>query len=205
MPGTYEQKFAQLRLFYGYWMTHPGKKLLFMGGEWGQFDEWKDAEPLDWMLLEYDSHRSMHRYVKALNDVYGQQPSLWERDCDPDGFEWIDVNNAQQSVIVFMRRGHEPGCITVAVCNFSHHHYKDYNIGVPESGTYRVVMHSEASEHGGCLRKTPKQLRSRELPYHGRASSVNLELPPFAFILLAYVPRKRRSRTVRSSYKSTAE
>ncbi|SDW57689.1 1,4-alpha-glucan branching protein GlgB [Paenibacillus sp. CF384] len=184
MSGTYEQKFAQLRLFYGYWMTHPGKKLLFMGGEWGQFDEWKDAEALDWQLLEYRAHGSMHHYVKSLNHIYGEQPSLWERDCDPGGFEWIDVHNAAQSVIVFMRRGHASGEFMVVVCNFSYHHYSDYRIGVPESGEYRIVLHSEAVTFGGVLTDIPEVLYSKPAPWHGRPCSISLELPPLSIQLL---------------------
>ncbi|MBP3961190.1 1,4-alpha-glucan branching protein GlgB [Paenibacillus lignilyticus] len=184
MSGTYEQKFAQLRLFYGYWMTHPGKKLLFMGGEWGQFDEWKDAEALDWQLLDYQAHGSMHHYVKTLNHIYSAQPSLWERDCDPGGFEWIDVHNAAQSVIVFMRRGHATDEFMIVVCNFSYHHYSDYRIGVPESGEYRIALHSEAATFGGVLTDIPEVLYSKPTPWHGRPCSISLELPPLSIQLL---------------------
>ncbi|WP_274650409.1 1,4-alpha-glucan branching protein GlgB [Paenibacillus humicola] len=197
MSGDYGQKFAQLRLLYGYWMTHPGKKLLFMGGEWGQFDEWKDAEALDWMLLGYESHGGMHRYIRSLNRVYREQPALWERDCDPGGFEWIDVNNAEQSVVVFMRRGHAPGCLAVTVCNFSNAHYADYRIGVPEPGVYRVAVHSADPAFGGSLQTVPEALESEPLPFHGRTSSVRFALPPLSFILLVYVPKKRRTRSGR--------
>ncbi|RAP78064.1 1,4-alpha-glucan branching protein GlgB [Paenibacillus montanisoli] len=186
MSGTYEQKFAQLRLFYGYWMTHPGKKLLFMGGEWGQFDEWKDAEDLDWELLDYDSHGSMHRYVKALNHQYLQQPSLWERDCDPGGFEWIDVHNAEQSIIVFLRRGQASHEFSVIVCNFSYHGYSDYRIGVPEPGEYRIALHSEAAAFGGVLTDVPEVRYSKTAPWHGRPCSITLDLPPLSFQMLVF-------------------
>lgn len=184
MPGTYEQKFAQLRLFYGFWMTHPGKKLLFMGGELGQFDEWKDADTLDWMLLDYPLHRMMKDYTEALNGVYLNQPSLWERDSDPGGFEWIDVNNAAQSIVVFLRRGQAGNRFTVAICNFSYHYYGGYRIGVPEEGTYRVLLHSEDAAYGGCLQKVPQLLSSSDIPWHGRDYSVAAEVPPFSFQLL---------------------
>ena len=156
MSGSYDQKFAQLRLFYGFWMTHPGKKLLFMGGEWGQFDEWKDGESLDWQLLDYHKHERMHHYVQTLNLVYNQHGALWERDCDPGGFEWIDVHNAAQSVIVFMRRGLENNQFTISICNFSIHEYSHYSIGVPEPGAYQVVLHSELTAFGGRLNMPPR-------------------------------------------------
>ena len=105
MPGAYPEKFANLRLFYGYWMTHPGKKLLFMGGEFGEFDEWKDYCRLDWNVLEYPLHETMKRYVADLNKTYLKQEALWERDHEQGGFEWIDVNNAEQCVFSFQRNG----------------------------------------------------------------------------------------------------
>ncbi|MFC0390875.1 1,4-alpha-glucan branching protein GlgB [Paenibacillus mendelii] len=186
MSGTYEQKFAQLRLFYGYWMTHPGKKLLFMGGEWGQFDEWKDAESLDWQLLEYESHGRMNDYVKALNTVYADRSALWERDCDPGGFEWIDVHNAAQSIIVFLRRGLEPDCFNVVLCNFSTQHYENYRVGVPEAGMYRLVLNSDEQAFGGHTTLMPEVLTAEAVPWQGRAYSLTLELPPLAFLMLAY-------------------
>ncbi|QHT61899.1 1,4-alpha-glucan branching protein GlgB [Paenibacillus lycopersici] len=186
MSGSYEQKFAQLRLFYGYWMTHPGKKLLFMGGEWGQFDEWKYDEALDWMLLDYPKHGAMHDYVKALNGAYGELPSLWERDCDPGGFEWIDVHNAAQSVIVFMRRGHGEQDFSVIVCNFSNRHYPEYRIGVPVPGQYRTVLHSDAAQYGGSLSNASETISSAAAAWHGRPCSLVLDLPPLSFQLLAF-------------------
>ena len=187
MSGTYDQKFAQLRLFYGFWMTHPGKKLLFMGGEWGQFDEWKDSESLDWILLDYHKHERMHHYVQTLNLVYNQHGSLWERDCDPGGFEWIDVHNAAQSVIVFMRRGLENNQFTISICNFSIHEYSQYTIGVPEPGAYQVVLHSELTVFGGEIEHASEILYSRDVPWHGRACSMSIHLPPLSFQLLSYV------------------
>lgn len=182
MPGTYEQKFAQLRLFYGYWMTHPGKKLLFMGGEFGQYDEWKDGEMLDWMLLDYDSHRGMHRYVQTLNRAYRELPPLWERDSDPEGFEWIDVHNAQQSVISFIRRGFSG--LAVIVANFSDRNYPSYRIGVPEPGLYCSFIHSNDLPFGGTHAHPQLCLASEAVAWHGRNQSISLHLPPFTFLLL---------------------
>ncbi|AZN42131.1 1,4-alpha-glucan branching protein GlgB [Paenibacillus albus] len=201
MSGTYEQKFAQLRLFYGYWMTHPGKKLLFMGGEWGQFDEWKDAESLDWMLLDYELHGAMHTYVKSLNDRYGTTPALWERDSDPGGFEWIDVHNAAQSIIVFMRRGHAEDEFSIIVCNFSYHHYPEYLVGVPKPGLYRTAIHSEAAAFGGSVptADSTKVHHSNKTAWHGRPCSITLDLPPLSFQMLSFAngePRRNLEKTV---------
>ncbi|GGD65551.1 1,4-alpha-glucan branching enzyme GlgB [Paenibacillus nasutitermitis] len=188
MSGTYDQKFAQLRLFYGYWMTHPGKKLLFMGSEWGQYDEWKDAESLDWKLLDYPLHNRMHHYVKTLNHAYAQLPSLWERDCDPGGFEWIDVHNAAQCIIVFMRRGHGINEFSVSICNFSDQPLQSYVIGVPEPGFYRVVINSESNEFGGTWEHVPELIESRPVIWQGRPCSLVVDLAPFSFQLLTYDP-----------------
>ncbi|RJE89908.1 1,4-alpha-glucan branching protein GlgB [Paenibacillus sp. 1011MAR3C5] len=183
MPGSYEEKFAQLRLFYGYWMTHPGKKLLFMGGEWGQFDEWKDGDMLDWMLLGYDSHRDMLGYVRALNHEYRSLPSLWERDADPNGFQWIDVHNAQQSVISFIRRGRSS--FSVIIANFSNRDYRDYRIGVPEPGVYEIRIHSGGSMAGAAASKPPEGYCTDAANWHGQDQSISIHLPPYTFMLLA--------------------
>lgn len=186
MPGSYEQKFAQLRLFYGFWMTHPGKKLLFMGSEWGQFDEWKDSDMLDWMVLEYDSHQSMHRYVKSLNHVYVNEPSLWERDREPDCFEWIDANNANQSVISYIRRG--KSSFTIIIANFSANEYNPYRIGVPERGNYRSLMHSNNTHEEGTASQSSPSYSSQPIAWHGHNQSISLQLPPFTFMLLTLDP-----------------
>lgn len=183
MPGSYEQKFAQLRLFYGYWITHPGKKLLFMGGEWGQFDEWKDGDMLDWDVLRYDSHQNMRKYVLALNQLYLSLPSLWERDSDPGGFQWIDVHNAEQSVISFIRCGRSS--FSVIVVNFSGNDYPEYRIGVPEPGLYCALFHSEDLRFGGGVAQADVCFQSESTQWHDRKQSISLHLPPFTFLLLA--------------------
>ncbi|UVI33707.1 1,4-alpha-glucan branching protein GlgB [Paenibacillus spongiae] len=195
MSGTYEQKFAHLRLFYGYWMTHPGKKLLFMGGEWGQFDEWKDAESLDWKLLEYESHGRMNDYVRRLNGIYKECSPLWERDCDPGGFEWIDVHNAAQSIIVFLRRGLDPNHIHVMLCNFSNVHYENYRAGMPEEGNYRIIMNSDDIAFGGHSKSDSDPIPTQAVPWQGRAQSITLSLPPLTFLMLAF--EKGKSKKLR--------
>lgn len=182
MPGSYEEKFDQLRLFYGYWMTHPGKKLLFMGGEWGQFDEWKDSDMLDWMVLDYEAHRSMRDYVKTLSHAYRNLPSLWEMDRDPDCFHWIDVHNAEQSVISFIRRGFSS--FTIIVVNFSKKEYRDYRIGVPEPGMYRTYLHSGDIRFGGRETHASASYNSDNMKWHGLGQSISIHLPPYTFLLL---------------------
>ncbi len=182
MPGSYEDKFAQLRLFFGYWMTHPGKKLLFMGGEWGQFDEWKDREQLDWMVLDYKLHRSLHGYTQSLNHFYRSEQALWELDCDPSGFEWIDVHNAGQSVVAYVRRARNAREYVLVVCNFSARMIGEYRLGVPEAASYRIVFHSDESGldsvyNGACYTAV-------NTGWHGREYSISLQLPPFCFVVL---------------------
>lgn len=184
MPGSYEEKFAQLRLFYGFWMSHPGKKLLFMGSEWGQYDEWKDGDMLDWMVLDYDMHQGMQHYVKKLNHAYLHQPSLWERDRDPDCFQWIDVHNAEQSVVSFIRRGNAD--FTIAVANFSRNDYQNYRIGVPEPGSYRSFINSNDKQYGGTQTQPEICYSSENVAWHGHNQSITLHLPPLAFQLISY-------------------
>jgi len=184
MWGSYEQKFAQLRMFYGYWITHPGKKLLFMGGEWGQFDEWKDQDMLDWDVLQYDSHQSMHQYVKKLNHMYRNESILWENDFHPETFQWIDVNNNEQSQISFVRRS--ASGILLVVINFSWNHYNQYRIGAPEKGIYSLLMHSNEVEHGGTTTVVTREFHSEEIPMHGQNHSISVELPPFTFMLFSF-------------------
>lgn len=130
MPGDYWRKFAQLRLLYGYFFAHPGKKLLFMGGEFGQFDEWKDLEELDWMLYDFDMHRNLNGYMKDLIKIYKRSKPLYELDHNPDGFEWIDVNNHHQQIFSFIRKSKENQEIFIVVSNFSEHPYHSYKVGV---------------------------------------------------------------------------
>ena len=180
MPGDYDMKFQNLRAFYGYMMTHPGKKLLFMGGEFGQFIEWDFQKQLDWFLLDYDKHRQLQQYVKDLNHYYLDHPALWQNDADWQGFQWIACDDAAQSVISFRRvdaKGHE----VVVVCNFCPVERKKYRIGVEKSGVYKPVMSSDAAKYGG----TGVRLRSvtaKAVPMHGRKYSVELTLPPMSTV-----------------------
>lgn len=187
MPGSYEQRFAQLRLFYGYWMCHPGKKLLFMGGEWAHYDEWKDLEMLDWMLLDYELHSKMHAFVRKLNRLYKQLPPLWEQDYDSHGFEWLDVHDASRSMIAFMRRGKSGTDFVAAICHFSDQAYDGYRLGVPAAGKYKRLLASSDPQYGGDG-KMPASYKAVSIPCHGKPYSLELNLPPYSFLLLHWQP-----------------
>lgn len=183
MPGLYEQKFANLRLFYGYWMTHPGKKLLFMGGEFGQFDEWKDMGELDWPVLSYPLHDSMRRFTRDLASLYRSEAALWELDHSPEGFKWIDADNAAQSVLTYIRFGKKKKSHFVAACNFSATAYPVFRLGVPAGISYRLAMNSDAADYGGSGAKMPRRFKAERLPRHGQPFSMEIVLPPLTFLL----------------------
>jgi 1,4-alpha-glucan branching enzyme len=195
MPGTYEEKFAQLRLLYGYLLTHPGKKLLFMGGEFAQFDEWKDLEQLDWVLFDYDLHRNMNIYVKQLLKCYKRYKPLYELDHSPDGFEWIDVHNAEQSIFSFVRRGKKENDLLVIVCNFTNKVYHDYKVGVPLFATYREIINSDAVEFGGWGNINAKPIAAIKEPFHGKPYHIRITIPPFGISILRPV-KKRGERNI---------
>jgi 1,4-alpha-glucan branching enzyme len=188
MPGDYWQKFANLRLLYGYMTAQPGKKLLFMGGEFGQYDEWKDLEQTDWFLLEYPLHGAMSKYTLELNRLYRQEPALWELDHRPDGFEWIDVNNSGQSVLVFLRRSARPDEELIVVCNFTPAVYRDYRIGVPHPGEYVELLCSDRPEYGGSGVRNEMPLLAEAPGWHGRPYFVRINVPPLGVVYLKRSP-----------------
>ncbi|MFC3767795.1 1,4-alpha-glucan branching protein GlgB [Paenibacillus sp. GCM10012303] len=194
MPGAYEEKFANLRLFYGYWFCFPGKKLLFMGGEYGQFDEWKDDAGLDWMLLDYPLHAAVNRYMHRMSEVYASLPPLWELDHSPEGFRWIDPDNAEQSVLSFVRYSREEGRHVVAVCNFSGRAYSDFRIGVPAAPAYRMLINSDAAEYGGRTTAAWPLVKTERTKRNGQPVSLTLNVPPLAFILLEPLRSAGRQR-----------
>lgn len=187
MPGDYWQKFAGLRLFYGYFFSHPGKKLLFMGGEFAQFAEWKDQEQLDWLLLDYDMHRRMHHYCRSLHHFYLSEPALWERDTVPEGFEWMDADNARQSIISFLRRGRDPSQYILIVCNFTPCVHHNYRIGVPEGGRMAEVFNSDEGCYGGSGQTNEGFLQTEAVPYHDRKYSIQITVPPLGVVLFKRV------------------
>ena len=180
MPGEYPDKFQNLRAFYGYMMTHPGKKLLFMGGEFAQFIEWDEKKELDWMLLEFDKHHQMQSYVRDLNHFYLDHSALWRNDIDWQGFQWISCDDWQQSIISF-RRIDDKGKEVIVVCNFCPVERTDYKIGVPKAGTYVPVLSSDDAKYGGSGTKlVPVKAKKEEL--HGLSHSVSLTLPAMSTV-----------------------
>ena len=196
MSGEYDAKFDSLRAFYAYMMAHPGKKLLFMGQEFAQFDEWDYASPLDWNLLLFDKHRMMQCFVRALNKLYSATPAFWQVDYSWQGFSWIAHDDDSQSVIAF-RRIDKQGDEVVAVCNFVPVTRTDYRIGVPSKGSWRVVFDSDSAEFGGkglLKSKGITHFRSRALSTHGYKDSINITLPAMSVIYL----KKSQSKSARS-------
>ena len=188
MPGDYEAKFANLRTFYGYMMAHPGKKLLFMGQEFGQFIEWDEKKQLDWMLLDYDKHRELQTCVAELNRFYQDTPALWQVDYTWEGFQWIIPDDASQSVIAFLRRD-AAGRMILVVCNFNPVLRQGYCMGVPEPGSYRELFNTDDTRYGGTGVHN-KAVKTRKEPMHGFEQSVSLTLPPLSTMYFA-VPAAR--------------
>ena len=184
MSGDAWQKFANLRLLYGYMYAQPGKKLLFMGGEFGQWNEWYHEESLHWHLLEYPLHASLQRWVEDLNKLYKKKRALHELDFDPAGFEWIDCNDSQNSGLSFIRKGHSSNNTVLVVCNFTPVPRYNYRVGVPTGGYWREILNSDAKEYGGSGHGNLGGMEASPIPFHGRPYSLNLTLPPLAAIFL---------------------
>ncbi|MGX1192429.1 1,4-alpha-glucan branching enzyme [Metabacillus sp. SLBN-84] len=194
MPGDYWQKFAQYRLLLGYMLAHPGKKLLFMGGEFAQFDEWKDLEELDWVLDDFDMHQKSRVYVKELLALYKRQRPLYELDHSQEGFEWIDVNNSDQSIFSFIRKGIKPNEQLVVVCNFTPETYHDYKVGVPIDTRYVETLNSDDAVFGGSGQINRKELKAQEGKMHNQPYHISMTIPPYGISILRAV--KKREETI---------
>lgn len=184
LPGDDWQKFANLRLLFGYMYTMPGKKLLFMGGEFGVRREWNHDGELDWHLLEYDRHRQVKKWVGDLNRLYAGSKALHELDADPAGFEWIDCADADNSIISYIRKGTDGNRLILVACNFTPVSRENYLIGVPRGGHWREVLNSDAAEYGGSGMGNKDGTVAHEVPQHNRPFSVNLTLPPLSVVVL---------------------
>ncbi len=182
MPGDDWQKFANLRLLFGYMYAQPGKKLLFMGGEFGQRGEWSHEESLEWHLLQYQPHTGLQQWVTDLNLLYRDQPALHQLDFDPAGFECIDINDSRHSIISFIRKGHSPDDMIVAVLNFTPETHFNYDIGVPLAGVWKEILNSDATKYGGSGQGNLNPLTALDKGKHGRAYSLTLTIPPLAAI-----------------------
>ena len=178
MPGDDWQKFANLRLLFGYQYSHPGKKLLFMGGEFGQWREWNHDRSLDWHLLGNAPHQGIQRWLQDLNHFYRSEPALYARDFENNGFEWVDLHDWEHSIISFFRKGEKPEDLVLVVCNFTPVPHTDYRVGVPHGGFWREVLNSDAVIYGGSGQGNVGGIEAAPIPAHGRYYSLSLTLPP---------------------------
>ena len=183
MAGDTWQKFANLRLLFAYMFTQPGKKLLFMGGEFAQWREWNHDSSLDWHLLGHDGHRGVSHLLRDLNELYRRHPALHTLDCDPRGHEWIDANDSDTSVLTYLRWDEERSSAVLVACNFTPVPRADYRIGVPRAGFWREVLNTDASIYGGSGLGNLGGVASQEIPWHGRAHSLAVQLPPLAAVI----------------------
>ncbi|MBI5739767.1 MAG: 1,4-alpha-glucan branching protein GlgB [Nitrospirae bacterium] len=184
MPGHEWQKCANLRLLFGYMWGHPGKKLLFMGGEFAQWREWVHEESLEWHALQYHFHQGVKKWVTDLNRFYRNEPALYELDFANGGFEWIDFHNWEESVISFIRKGKDTEDIILVVCNFTPVPRLNYRLGVPRGGWWKEALNSDAGIYGGSNLGNSGGATAEEIPSHGRGHSLSLTLPPLGVVFL---------------------
>ncbi|HKT81625.1 MAG TPA: alpha amylase C-terminal domain-containing protein, partial [Vicinamibacterales bacterium] len=184
MPGDAWQKRATLRALYGFMYGHPGKKLLFMGSEFGQWQEWSHDRSLDWPLLDDPAHAALRRYVQALNWIYHSEPALHENDFDQSGFSWIDCHDNENSVLSFCRFGKDPSEFVVVLLNFTPVPRSGYRIGVPLAGTYVELINSDSAIFGGSNVGNGGQIESVAAASHGYPHSLQLTIPPLACLIL---------------------
>jgi 1,4-alpha-glucan branching enzyme len=183
MPGDMWQKFANVRLLYGYMYSHPGKKLLFMGGEFGQWDEWNHDKSIDWHLLNFRPHRSLQKYVMDLNCLFQSEPALYEIDFSYEGFEWIDFRDTDNSTISFMRKAKDPGNFLVIASNFTPVPRMGYRIGVPENCFYKEILNSDSYIYWGSNMGNAGGVHSEQIPWQGKPYSIKIILPPLSVLI----------------------
>jgi 1,4-alpha-glucan branching enzyme len=184
MAGDWWQKFASLRTMFGFQYTMPGKKLNFMGQEFGQWSEWGEKKALDWYLLDWPTHKGAQTWMKDLNHLYDQQPALFEHDFDYTGFEWIEVNDVEQSVFAYMRFADNRSDFLVIACNFTPVVRHDYRIGVPQKGYYRELLNSDAGIYGGGGVGNMGGVQSEDISSHVHGQSLSLTIPPLGIVIL---------------------
>jgi 1,4-alpha-glucan branching enzyme len=184
MPGTQEQKFATLRALYAYMWAHPGKKLLFMGGEFGQWREWTETESLDWHLLDNALHSGIQKLVRELNRLYLERDALWYADGDATGFEWLDVDNAAENIVAFVRRSGQSEKELICVSNFSAVPRNSYRLGLPREALYKVMVNTDQEEYAGASATPIAELNSEPIATHGREHSALIDLPPLTTLWL---------------------
>jgi 1,4-alpha-glucan branching enzyme len=185
MPGDAWQKFANLRLLHGWMHAQPGKKLLFMGGEFGQGREWNHDASLDWHLLDVSLHKGVQKWVADLNAAYQKTTALHAGDCAPEGFEWVDCTDIRQSVLSFLRKGKRPEDAVLVVCNFTPIPQNNYRVGVPTGGRWTELLNSDAAVYGGSGMGNAGAVETLPEPCHGRPFCLSLTLPPLSILFLA--------------------
>lgn len=183
MPGDDWQKFANLRLLYTYMFGHPGKKLLFMGGEFAQWSEWTEQHSIDWHLLQWENHKGIQNLVKDLNKLYKEQPSMHQVDSNWEGFEWIDISDADNSMLSFIRKGKNPDDYLIFLLNFTPTFHEQYKFGVPEACEYEVVLNSDSAYYGGS-NAGPKVIHGQDGAWHSQPANITVTVPPLAGVIL---------------------
>jgi 1,4-alpha-glucan branching enzyme len=186
MPGSRAERFANLRAFYGFMWGHPGKKLLFMGQEFGQAAEWDHDGSLDWACLDDPAHAGVKRLVADLNALYRQAPALHAKDCEADGFRWIEADDTERSVYAWLRFGRDGDAPVAVVCNFSDREHRDYRVGLPHGGRWREALNTDAGPYGGGNRGNMGAVEAQSPPTHGQPASAALRLPPLSTIMLVH-------------------
>lgn len=195
MPGdTQEKKFANLRAAYGFMTGHPGKKLLFMGQEFGQMDEWNENRSLEWELLQYPVHKEMQEYVKALNHLYTTQPALYEMDYEPEGFEWINCTYNDENIAIFIRKTKRPEDTLLFVCNFVPVAHEKFRVGVPFAGKYKEILNSDSVKFGGTGATNPRVKASKKEEWDAREHSISITLPPLGICVFQCTPVKEETK-----------
>ncbi|WP_026809681.1 1,4-alpha-glucan branching protein GlgB [Arenibacter latericius] len=184
MPGDEWQRFANLRLLFGYMYTHPGANLIFMGGEFGQSSEWNFQKSLDWHLLEYDFHKGVQSLVRDLNSLYKDYPALHEKQFSAEGFQWIDYGDHENSVLTYIRKGHDIEKDIYIACNFTPNPKKKYRVGMPVTGSLKEIFNSDALKYGGSGLENGT-LKTTKTPWHGYKNSIEITIPPLGVVIFS--------------------
>jgi 1,4-alpha-glucan branching enzyme len=187
MPGNYDEMFALLRVLYMYMMTHPGKKLNFMGNEFAPFLEWRYDEGLEWKMLKYDLHRYFYHYMDALNHFYLKDKTLWEVDHKWEGFEWIDADNAEQSVYIYKRNASDPDNFSIIILNIGQYEHKDFRVGVPTSQKYRLAFSTCSGQE-----KLKKTMQAAQVPFHRQEYSIRVHLPAYTGMIIKPIKKRKK-------------
>ncbi|HYW97087.1 MAG TPA: 1,4-alpha-glucan branching protein GlgB [Bacteroidales bacterium] len=183
MPGDNWQKFANMRLLFGYMFSHPGKKLMFMGSEIGQWNEWNHESSVEWNLLEYDTHRGLQRWIRDLNTIYRARPAFYENDFRDDGFKWIDANDSKNSILSYVRYDKSRQNPIIIICNFTPVPHLNYRVGLPEEGFWKEILNSDAELYGGSGYGNFGGFEAVPVPYHQEQYSINVTLPPLGIVM----------------------